>query len=74
MYGLLAGLLWAFDTVILSYGMDKIGLNLFIIPLIVTAIHDLISFLFLIVSIAKSVLIDIKNHPKLVWVKMQILY
>lgn len=51
MYGLLAGLLWAFDTVILSYGMDKIGLNLFIIPLIVTGIHDLISFLFLIVSI-----------------------
>ncbi len=51
MYGLLAGLLWAFDTVILSYGMDKIGLNMFIIPLIVTGIHDLISFLFLIFSL-----------------------
>ena len=51
MYGLLAGILWAMDTVILSYAMSSIPSLSFFIPLIITCFHDLISFIFLMIML-----------------------
>lgn len=49
MYGLLAGLFWAIDTVILSYSMQYA--NFIFFPLITTCVHDLCSFIYLIITI-----------------------
>ena len=49
MYGLLAGIFWAIDTVVLSYSMNSV--SYFFIPLIITCLHDLCSFVYLMINI-----------------------